>query len=477
MTIKFHEKAIILYGVAQLADGVSAVGGGLKTGTITVAVDDTAVVGVGTAFLTELQKGDNLYNASGESLGRVTAIADDTNLTLTKAEIAITGGAFANKKNILSGTVTTSLGANTIIGVGTAFLSQLTPNAYLYNITGLIVGQIDTVTDDNNATMFDNGAIALSATAYATGLGPKNALAALNLNYSTELTSESHTYIGDELSRDEETIITDKFAKFDCEVFLPKLGTILGADPTEDEVPITDWFQSSGMAVVLSTGGQGYATLTNSQTTNDYLTIEVRRSSPDIATEKAFVMTDCRGMIDFDGTVGTRAKLKFNYMGNLDAVVQKTKIIADFEGQKAGHASSINSKTVTLSNLEVYEDANEPAVGLTNFCFDKVIAPNADGFEYDRYQLSCNDGWSKGATPTDVTATILEDEAGADYNPDNHLEDNHVLTVRYGSGAGEVVELTWHKLQLANVVNSTVAKYSGQDLSFRNVGTFDIKLS
>ena len=477
MTVKFHEDAIILYGVSQLAEGTSAIGGGLKSGTISVALNGTAVIGVSTLFLTEVQRGDNLYKDTGESLGRVVAIADDLTLTITKAEVVMAGDEYANKKNILSGTVTTILSANTIIGVGTSFDTQLTEGAYLYTVGGLLIGQIDTVTDDNNALLTVNALVALTSDPYETGLGPKNALAALNLNYSTEITSEAHTYVGDELSRDEETVITDKFAKFDCEVFLPKLGDIAGTDPVESEIPMSNWFQSSGLAAILSTGSQGYVELSNSQITNDYMTIEVRLSSPDIVTDKTCVMDDCRGMIDLDATVGKRAKLKFNYTGNLAEVVQKTPIVADFENQKSGHAASVNSKTVTLSNLEVYDGATKPGVGVTNFCFDKVVAPNSDGFEYDRYQLSCNDGWSKGGTPTDVTATILEDEAGSDYNPDNHLEDNHRLTVRYGSGVGEVVQLSWHKLQLANVSPSTVAKYAGQDLAFRNVGTFDIRLS
>lgn len=413
MTVKFHEESIILYGVSQIAEGTSAI------------------------------------LSQANSTGTLIATASSTAIT----------------------------------GTGTAYLTQVTPGAYLYDDTGAVIAQVASVETDTALTLDSNAPSTLADVEYSVGLGPKNALAALNLNYSTELTSESFTYVGDELSRDEETVITDKFAKFDCEVFLPKLGDTAGDDPVASEVPIADWMESSGFAVVLSSDTSDSVTYTNSVSSNEYMSIEVRRSSPDIITDKAFVMSNCRGMIDLDATVGTRAKLKFNYQGNLDEVVQKTKIVADFQNQKAGHAGSIKSTTVQLSNLEVYTDANEPSVGATNFCFDKVIAPNTDGFEFDRYLTSCEDGWSKGATPTDVTATIIEDEAGATYNPDDNLEENHKLTLRYGtlsSGspvAGEQVELTWRKLQLSNVVNSTVAKYAGQDLNFRNVGTFDIKIS
>lgn len=405
---KFHEKAIAIYGIAQIAEGNSA---------IKAATDTT-------------------------------------------------------------GTVTTSLAANTITGTAAAFLTELTIGAYLYDNTGAEVGQIDTVTDDNTATLTANGLVAISGATFATGLGAKNALAVLNLNYSTELDTEAFIYVGDELNRDEDTVIKDKFAQFDFETFLPKLGTIAGSDPVESEVPMVDWMGGCGMATLLSTGSAGFATFTNSLVANDYLTIEIRRSTPDLVTDKVYTLEGCRGLVDLDMQIGTRAKLKFNFNGNLIDVVQKDPLVADFAQQKFNIAPSAKSTTITRSELVVYVDANEPALTeVTNFCFDKLSAPNLSGFELDRFLTSCEDGWSKGAIPSDVNVTIIEDEAGAIYNPDNELEKNNVAVIRFGSIVGSRVELFFHKIQLANVVNSTVAKFTGQDLSYRNVGITDIKLS
>ncbi len=422
MGVKFHEKAVAIFATKQVAENVPAINAA-PTGTITTTVASAAVVGVGTLFTTEVAVGTYLFDATDAIIGRVLTITDDTHLTL---EDVVPAGATAQSQGVMA------------------------------------------------------LATAVTGAAYKTGLGPKNAVAVLNLNYSTELTTEAFQYTGDELSRDEDTVIKDKFAKFDCEIFVPSLGTIAGSDPVITEVPLVDMWQAMGMAVVLSTGSAGYAKVTNSVPSNTLLTIEVRRSSPDLTLQqKCFVMTDARGTCDLDATVGTRGKLKLNYMGNLNTVVDKFTIVPNFTDQKTEHAGSIKSTTIVTAQLSLYSGSTEPTYVSTtkDVCFDKLNAPNLPGWDYQRYQTGCGDGWSKGATPTDVTLTIIEDKAGATYNPDNHLEENHALYLDYGSTTGKKVGFRFHKLQLGKVTNSKVANYAGQDLGFRNVGSTDIIFS
>ena len=410
------------------------------------------------------------FNVSAITIFGLTQVASGTPVTQSASDT--------------SGTVSIAGAATTLAGVGTAFLSEVALHSYIYSNTGVLIGQVEAITSDTDITLSAAEA-PLTAETFAVGLGPKNALAALNLNYNTELTTESYEYVGDELSRDEEVVITDKFALLDFEIFMPARNAIGGTDPVEAEVPFADWFQSAGMAVILSSDSSGTITYTNSLSTNEYMTIEFRRSSPDIATEKVYELSDCRGTIDLDATVGTRAKLKFNYFGNIDDVVQKTTVVADYQNQKSGSSGSLNSTTVQLSNLEVYDTDAIPIVGSTNFCFDKVIATNMDGFEYDRYQTSCLDGYSKQAIATDVVCTILEDSADAIYNPDDHLEDSHILTVDYGDLdavtslpiEGRQIRIQFEKLNLGTITASEMAKYSSQDLNFRNVAFTSIILS
>lgn len=413
---KFHEKAIAIYGCAQVAEGVSVI---QATPAGTIVTSAATVTGTNTAFDTTIPVGAYLYTAADLLIGRVLAVPSPTSITLEATPVAAT---------LVQGT-----------------------------------------------TMAASGPITVAA-AFKVGLGPKNAIAVLNLNYSTELTSEAFQYVGDELNRDEVTSITDKYAKMDFEAFLPVLGTTT-ATPLVSEIPMVDWFRSSGMAVTIAAGQY---TVSNGTASNAYMTIEVRRSSPDLTTQKTFTITNARGLFDLDLNIGTKPKMKFNYMGNLDGVNQKLYIVSDFQAQKSTISSSIKSTTIGLAELDIYTTATEPTVGgVTNVCFNKLTSPNVTGFEYNRYLTGCLDGWSKGAVPTDITLTVLEDSALATYNPDNNIEKNHKLTLRYSDSvagtATKKIEITYHKIQLAKVTNSKVANYTGQDLGFRNVGYTDIK--
>jgi hypothetical protein len=495
MTVKFHEKAIAIFGTKQVAEGISAINP-TPTGTITTTVGSNVITGVGTLLQTEVAIGTYMFDNTGAILGRVATITTNTAGTFEdvvpasavpqSVGVMALATAVTSAIRTITGTITTTAGSTAV--TGTNFVTDaLAAGDTIFSPTGAVVGVIASVGGPTALTLVAGASVTLLTSTYAakagafnTGLGPKNALAVLNLNYSTELSTEAFQYTGDELDRSEETVVKDKFAKFDCETFLPSLGTIIGTDPILSEVPMTDWMQAMGMFVALSTGSQGYAKFTNSIASNTYLTIEVRRSSPDLTLQqKTFTMSNARGTFDLDATVGTRAKLKLNFMGNLDTVADKFTIVPNFTDQKTEHAGSLKSTTITTAQLGLYSGSTEPTYVPTTktVCFDKLISPNTPGFDYQRYLTGCLDGWSKGAVPTDVTVTILEDKAAAAYNPDNHVEENHALFLNYGSIVGKKVQINYHKLQLANVTASKVATYAGQDLKFRNVGYTDIILS
>jgi len=480
MAVKFHEKALALFVLPQLTEGNSASKRTFTlTGTATITTGSPTITGVSSKYLTELKAGDIITNVAGTVVGTVFSVTSDLLATLTaNGAVAVTAAAIINSKT--AGTITTGLASTAVTGVGTTFLTDLVPGGYIKDLTGAIVGQVNSVTTDTAAVLVSNALIALSAAKYATGLGPLNAVAVVNFNYSKEIDSEAFQYLGDELNRDEETSIKDTYCKTDFEVFVPSLGTIAGTDPVASEVPLAPLFTSSGMALVLSTGSQGFAKFTNSLASNSFLTIEVRRSSPDLVvagTQKVYTLTDARGTIDLDGVIGTRGKLKFNYQGNLLEIAQQLKITENFGDQKAEHAPSMSSKTITTSELQLYVGATEPTItNVKNFCFDKLTAPNFAGFDYQRFLTSCEDGWSKGATPTDVTLAILEDSADAIYNPDNNLEANHALSIKFGNFVGKKTEFTFHKLQLTKITSSKIGTYVAQELGFRNVGSTDLIL-
>lgn len=119
------------------------------TGTVTTATNTKTVTGSGTAFLSELTIGAWIGNTSGNTVGIVSSIANNTSLTLTaNAAIAIVGGtarynpfgvpytvATANSEIIPSNTVERSI----IVGQGNivSYLNVSGATAAPFSITEL----------------------------------------------------------------------------------------------------------------------------------------------------------------------------------------------------------------------------------------------------------------------------------------------------------------------------------------------------
>jgi hypothetical protein len=108
------------------------------------------------------------------------------------------------------------------------------------------------------------------------------------------------------------------------------------------------------------------------------------------------------------------------------------------------------------------------------FCFSTLDAPNFFGFDYQRYLTGCDQGFAKGATPTDVNVTMLEPQVGevGVFNPTENVTKFFAGIIKFGgSSAGTTVAYMWDKLQLATDKQGKVATYLGRDVTFRNTGT------
>lgn len=105
------------------------------------------------------------------------------------------------------------------------------------------------------------------------------------------------------------------------------------------------------------------------------------------------------------------------------------------------------------------------------FCFSTLSATNFFGFDYTRYLTGCEEGFAKGAVPTDVAVTMLEDQVGGtSFDPDSNVTYFYGAQIKFGTAAGKYVTYKWDKLQLANVKEGKVASYYGRDVTFRNTG-------
>ena len=195
-----------------------------------------------------------------------------------------------------------------------------------------------------------------------------------------------------------------------------------------------------------------------------------------LGTEPAFTISN---IADAAGTVTVDTSAVHGYVTGEKVTISGT--------------TNFNETDVTITVVDTdtftYESAStgtaETAGSVTrtvgapkNMCVNGINAANFFGFNYDRYLLTCQEGFTKTATPTDVSVTMLEDEVGGtDFDPDANIEKFYEINFKYGTEAGKYITLAWTKVQLADVKDSRVASYFGKDLTLRNIGKSSIIFS
>ena len=390
-----------------------------------------------------------------------------------------------------------------------------------------------------------------------------NAIPIISNDSTTNRETDQFQYLGDALSRDEVTTVKDTSGEITFESFMPVLGA-LNAGLTTAEAPFSQWFSACGGKIIVAASGSfdnggspvalqdgeelaasdGAVLVTNSIASNDLLTIDYLKDSPEATSgkQKRYRFIDCRGSFDLSFKAGERIKLAFKFMGNNSEPTMETAIVPDFGSQKlnigslvrlqnmqgstvqeilgtvvgtaitnitgdgttvtvtsANHGLAVGEyvtvtgttnynvvdalvATVPDANTITYASTVNDAAEITgtatksgnriwNMCVDGINAANFFGFEYNRYLLTCQEGYDKGAVPTDVTVTTLEDEVGGtDFNPEANLEKYFKLKFKYGTEAGKYVRIIMDKVQLSNVKDGTVANFFGKEITFRNTG-------
>jgi hypothetical protein len=393
--VRFHEKAVQIFACKQNAEFNSAVKSTAETtGTVrfgsskvlTVpALANTNVLTIGTVTFTATG------SVSAADLKR--RLLDDT---LSVANLTVSAGTLPSLEDIggtqvlvfspgsapfptITGsgvTLTLSSDASTKYVVGGPNcrfkyqdaegdgLGQATVGMYIRRSGALDtnIGRIESVLS-NTVLLLENLDDTARATDsknyfYAFDFGPKNAVAVLNLTYSLETTSEAFLYSGDENEIDEKTVITDRYGKIDFETFVPAVDTAYASKTLEgDYIPMGDFFNATGLKADTSVAGS--VTYTTENSVDSYLTIEIRRSSSSSTfntLEKAFTYTDVRGTVDFDAVIGTKAKLKWAFMGNFKRVTDKQRITPDPETralQKSRIAANISADSLTTCQMDL----------------------------------------------------------------------------------------------------------------------------
>jgi hypothetical protein len=393
--VRFHEKAVQIFACKQNAEFNSAVKS-LEDTTGTVQFGSSKVLTVpALATGNVLTIGTVTFTASGavSAADLKRRLLDDavavTNLTVSAGTLPILediGGAqvlvfspgSATFSTVISGTgVTLTLSdASTKYVVGGPDcrfkyqeaegdgLGQATVGMYIRRggATDVNIGRIESILT-NTVLLLENLDDTARATEnkyfdYSFDFGPKNAVAVLNLTYSLETTSEAFLYSGDENEIDEKTVITDRYGKIDFETFVPAVDTAYASKTlVGDYIPMGDFFNATGLKADTSVAGS--VTYTTENSVDSYLTIEIRRSSSSSTfntQEKAFTYTDVRGTVDFDAVIGTKAKLKWAFMGNFKRVTDKQRITPDPATralQKSRIAANISADSLDTCQMDL----------------------------------------------------------------------------------------------------------------------------
>jgi len=102
--------------------------------------------------------------------------------------------------------------------------------------------------------------------------------------------------------------------------------------------------------------------------------------------------------------------------------------------------SSAGSATGTIT-------VNKGDTTALTLSFNTLTAANFFGFDLQRFQTSAEVGFTKGAVPTDVMVSVLEDQVGGSaFNPDAHITDFYAIYIRFANStdtAGTKLAYLW----------------------------------
>ena len=226
---------------------------------------------------------------------------------------------------------------------------------------------------------------------------------------------------------------------------------------------------------------------TNSLASKSSLTIQVRKSSLDIADQKVVTLTGVRGTVDLNVKIAERPKFKFNFHGNIASITNETAFSTNINTQKT------NIAPVTL-NSNIINAAISPMNGETysnNISFISFSASNFDGFDLKRTQTGGGDFWYPQGIAHDVTITILEDTAREDYTgstttlisdatsfrPEDNVGKEFKFMFEQGTAVGNRFSIYMDKLTLKGYKHTTQGNVASIDLTFEASVISELTLS
>lgn len=315
-------------------------------------------------------------------------------------------------------------------------------------------------------------------------------VALANFEFTPTFSVSNEQFAGDALNRDTMYYLTDSYAEASGDIFIPCKGTAVLS--TIADFKLAPLFSSAGANCALTgtTSSDQVITITNGLAANTLLTAQVRKASADVVTDKVHQLLDARAMFDIDLAVGSKFKSKVSLKGGYAEATQETALVANFGNQKnwcklAPLFLASNTVVAELSSAVTgYTTHVGDAGTVKNICISKLSGSNIFGFDLQREQNTCESTFQRSAVASDLTITVKEDIAGllsaesATYiNPELHVGESMLLTLKWGSTTTGYITLYFDNITLQSFSPTTVGDIRYTDLKFGNSGYTTIKLS
>jgi hypothetical protein len=268
-------------------------------------------------------------------------------------------------------------------------------------------------------TLFHQKSVSLFAkkqTAMGTIATPASidAIAATKLTHTQNYETSTEEYLGDPASRAAIVSILDVSETIEIEA--PISLAPVGTPPV-----YTSLLEACGVnAIVVAAAPTanppvlGQCSYSNSSINNTYSTLQFRRRSSTIATEKTYVLSDCRGTLDIILEVNKRPLFVFKLTGNRADPTQQAALAASYGNQvvQAYLAPVLKSGNVVPSQI---------LFGGKQICLTKFTAQNFFGMDLQRYSLICQTGQQTDLLIPEYTIEYIEQDVSATTIADESL--------------------------------------------------------
>jgi hypothetical protein len=208
----------------------------------------------------------------------------------------------------------------------------------------------------------------------------------------------------------------------------------------------------------------------------DTQTIHVRKASADMPTEeKTVIITDAKHTVDINIETSKSPMVKFNGHGNIQDIVNSSLLIYDIAKQKTNaagitSADTIRNASLTPTGLGIYNN---------NICFNKLSAPNFDGYSHDRTLTGCGNFWLATRKSHDFTVTILEEKANTlnvdSFNVEDNVGKEFTFYFEQGTGIGNNLSVRMTNCVLKGYKHTSVNSTAAQDLTFECTGLSELR--